>query len=114
MSEAKEWIIPKGRFFETDTGRNLAEFYRERIIGPYSDDPNAEYQAWLESFDFVRVRVYPEEGRVCFALLTEYGRLQDEHCEDLYTPEEIVADMREAERHERRGGRFRGFVGGDG
>jgi hypothetical protein len=95
-----EWIIPKEKFLATETGRNFAEFYRQIIIGPHSDNQDVEYSAWLESFDFVRVRIYPDEERLCFALLTAYGRLQDEHCEDLF-PEylpEILRDLREAVR----------------
>jgi hypothetical protein len=88
-----EWTVTKENFFKTQTGRDFAEFYREVIIEPYSDDPEADYRAWLDSFDVVHVKIYPDEERICFALLTEWGRLQDEHCEDLYTPDEIIADM---------------------
>ena len=90
-----EWVVSKNNFFETDTGKNIAEFYREKIIGPYSDDPDAEYHAWVDSFDMVHVKVYLDEERVCFEFLTEYGRLQDEHCEDVLSEilPEIVADM---------------------
>jgi len=100
-TEGLEWIVEKEKFFATPTGKNLAEFYGENILARDGKDRDESIREWMETFDVVRVRVYPEEERVCFAFLQAFGGIVDEHCEDLYTLDEIVADMKEAlrERH---------------
>jgi len=101
MSEAKEWIIPKGRFFETETGRNLAEYYYEVILQRDCDregkDREQCIREWMDTFDYVEVRVFPEEERIGYIFLAAYGRRVDEHYEDVLPEilEEIEAELRE-------------------
>jgi hypothetical protein len=92
-----EWVIAKERFLMTDLGKAFVEFYREVIIERWEEDPGA-VEEWENSFDFVRIRIYPVEDRICFGLLTATGRLQDEHCEDIYDFDGVLASVREALR----------------
>jgi coproporphyrinogen III oxidase len=99
MSEAKEWIIPKERFLATETGRNLAEYYYEVILQRDCDregkDREECIREWMDTFDYVEIRIFPEEERIGYIFYDAYGRLVDEYYEDLF-PEslpEIVADM---------------------
>ena len=104
MSEAKEWIIPKNRFFETETGRNLRNFYYELILQRDCDregkDREPCIREWMDTFDYVEVRVFPEEERIGYIFLTAYGRRVDEHYEDVLPEvlEEIEAELREVSK----------------
>jgi hypothetical protein len=91
MSDDMEWVVSKSHFFETETGRNLRDFYYERILAREGKDR----EEWMGTFDVIRVRIYPEEERICFTFLREFGGIVDDHCEDLFTENlpEIKADM---------------------
>jgi len=78
-----EFIIEKQKFLSTSIGKNLATFYREMVLPRYGRDLDALYSEWIASFDFARVRVFPDAGRICYALLGMYGDMRDEYCEDV-------------------------------
>ena len=92
------YFVSKGKFFSTETGRNLMEFYYEVMLQRDCDREGKEkvecLREWMEGFDVIEVRIFPEEERLGFAFYRG-GNLVDEHYEDLF-PEnlpEIVADM---------------------
>jgi hypothetical protein len=90
-----EWVVSKSHFFETETGRNLRDFYYEQILARDGKDREESIREWMETFDVIRVRVYPEEERICYTFLQEFGGIVDDHCEDIFPGNltEIVADM---------------------
>ena len=99
MSEAKEYFVSKGEFFSTETGRNLLEFFYEVILQRDCDREGKGkvecLREWIEGFDAIEVRIFPEEERIGYIFYDAYGRCVDEYYEDLF-PEslpEIVADM---------------------
>ena len=88
-----EFIIEKQKFLSTAVGKNLAAFYREMVLPRYlgrGGDLDALYTEWIASFDFARVRVFPDAGRICYALLGMYGDVRDEYCEDVDT--DVIAE----------------------
>jgi len=93
-----EWTVTKEKFFATPTGKNLAEFFYEKILARQGKDREESIQEWMGTFDVIRVRIYPEEERVCYTFLQAFGGIVDEHCEDLYDPDGVVADLRKAVR----------------
>ena len=83
------WVVEARKFFATETGRELAHFYGEKIIR------GETIEEWMNSFDFISVDLYFGEMRVCYRFYADH-KLVDEHCENLYDPDEIVADLRKA------------------
>ena len=92
------YFVSKGKFFSTETGRNLLEFYYEVMLQRDCDREGKEkvecLREWIEGFDIIEVRIFPEEERLGFAFYRG-ANLVDEHYEDIFPGNlpEIKADM---------------------
>jgi hypothetical protein len=106
-SESEEWVVSKKRLFETETGKNLADYYYERILERECDregkDREQCIREWMEGFDYIRVDIWPDDERVRYAFHTADGHMVDEYYEyvdEYFDADEImariVADLRRA------------------
>jgi len=101
------YFVSKGKFFSTETGRNLMEFYYEVIMERQCDregkDREQCIREWMEGFEYIRVDVWPDDQRVRYAFHTADGHMVDEYYEyvdEYFDADEImariVADLRKA------------------
>jgi len=92
-------MIPKAALLKTITGRNLVDFYEEKILPRYCPDgcdPVILYNQWWDLFDVVNVWVYVDDLKITFKFLNAKGDVVDEHHEDIYDEEQakaIIADL---------------------
>ena len=92
------YFVSKEKFFMTETGRNIRDFYYEVIMERECDREGKDREQcvhdWMEGFNTIEVEIFPKEERLRFAFYSG-ANLVDEHYEDLYMENltEIIADM---------------------
>ena len=100
-ARAYVYTVPKEKLFETQTGRNLVDFYMEKVLPKYCPDGCDVvrlHNEWFDSFARVEVRIFVNELRIGFIFLDSEGRRVDEHYEDIYDTDHARAIMMDLSR----------------